>query len=113
MRVGGSDNGALERFQALREEARRRMDPGEAAKVGGGNRQALTELVRRKQAELGEVPRRASAPEAGSVRPAAVRSTEARPVAPAFPAARYQQSPEVKPEENRRRLLGNYVDMMA
>lgn len=103
--IGSGDAGsALERFQRIRDSARKKLE-GEERQAG------LTELVRRKQSEIGAGGGIAPRSPAERVQPApeakpAVRAAMGQSVS-AYGRAGGADNPDPKPK------LGRFVDFMA
>ncbi|HKP96601.1 MAG TPA: hypothetical protein VJ385_12655 [Fibrobacteria bacterium] len=112
--IGGGDVGsALERFQALRDSAKKKL-AGEDGQAG------LAELIRRKQSELGAgsgiaarasaeriPPKPAAAPVPGFPAPSGARGAGGAPVSGAYGRSGIPRQQDPKP------TLGRHVDFMA
>lgn len=122
MAVGGVGNGAsaLDRFQQIRDLARKKLD-APSATPGDDPRARLADVLKRKQAELGQG---VAADRPGSARGAAAvpRATQAAPAArayatPAGPGAlgalgtygRAEAAGKTDPKPR----LGRYIDLTA
>ncbi|MEO7427502.1 MAG: hypothetical protein ABI036_20115 [Fibrobacteria bacterium] len=100
--IGGGDAGsALERFQAIRDSAKKKLEGGDGAS-------GLAELIKRKQLELGDggINNR-SAAERIPPRPAAIASAASGATGPGYGRAGGAQKQDSKP------TLGRHVDFMA
>jgi hypothetical protein len=103
--IGGGDAGsALERFQRIRDSARKKLE--------GADRQAnLADLVRRKQSELGAGSGVASRSPADRVAPGPAL-TQGAQAGGAQPAAAYGRAGGLEKPDPKPRL-GRFVDFMA
>ena len=116
--IGGGDAGsALERFQAIRDSAKKKLEGGDAAS-------GLAELIKRKQLELGDGGiKNRSAAERIPPRPAAIasaaRNASAASASAASPAAFGPTGPAGygraggAQKQDSKPTLGRHVDFMA
>jgi hypothetical protein len=105
--IGGGDAGsALERFQAIRDSARKKIE-------GGDGQANLAELIRRKQAELGAS---GVAAQKGTERipaqPAAIASGSAAEALLGLTGPGYGRSGSAQ-KQDPKPTLGRHVDFMA
>jgi hypothetical protein len=98
--IGGGDAGsALERFQALRDSAKKKL-AGEDSQAG------LAELIKRKQSELG-----AGGATAGNAARTSAERIPSKPAAPPVSGA-YGRS-GIPQKQDPKPTLGRHVDFMA